>query len=198
MSETGIFESVVDGLPAAGVVPYQINAEQWSDGAVSQRWVGVPGRGTIHLYENAKSIPGSMFGRKLEFPQDGVLVKTLSVATDRSDPPNWRAASKRRCRISMVGTGRRLYLRVERRAPDALLPMAEGIIVFARWPTRVTRWGQAAGSSATRHAWKCPRCHNPWSDYALAFNVAQLNRQRGILDVNVNQLRTFRGTSAFG
>src|SRR4029079_10498305 len=88
LSETGIFESVAEGRPAAGVVPYVINAEQWADGAQSERWVGVPGTGSIQLYENAKSIPGSMFGRKLEFPKDGVLVKTLSVAADRGDPPS--------------------------------------------------------------------------------------------------------------
>jgi uncharacterized repeat protein (TIGR03806 family) len=190
LSETGIFESVSNGLPSAGVVPYQINAEQWADGAVSQRWVGVPGRGTIHLYENAKSIPGSMFGRKLEFPQDGVLVKTLSVATDRGEPPGMRRVETQV--LHFDGRDWRGYTyEWNDEQTDAVLVEAEG-------KTRLLRVADAAADGSKQQAWRypsrmeCLRCHNPWSDYALAFNVAQLNRQRGFGEISDNQLRTFR------
>ena len=39
---------------------------------------------------NAKAIAGSMFGRKIEFPKDSIVVKTLSVASDLGDPPSRR------------------------------------------------------------------------------------------------------------
>ena len=191
LSETGIFGSVAGGAPAAGVLQYLINAEQWADGADSQRWVGVPGTGTIHLYENAKNIPGSMFGRKLEFPQDGVLVKTLSVASDRRDPSVQRRVETQV--LHFDGRDWRGYTyEWNDDETDALLVEAEG-------KTRLLRVADSAAPEGYKQqAWRypsrmeCLRCHNPWSDYALAFNAAQLNRQREFGDLSDNQWRTFR------
>ncbi len=43
LSETGLFESVKDNKPAAGVIPYGINAEPWEDGATADRSLAIPG-----------------------------------------------------------------------------------------------------------------------------------------------------------
>jgi uncharacterized repeat protein (TIGR03806 family) len=191
LSETGLFESVAAGSPAVGVVPYLINAEQWSDGAVSDRWVGLPGTGTIHIYENAKNIPGSMFGRKLEFPTDGVLVKTLSVPADRGGQPGRRRVETQV--LHYDGRDWRGYTyEWNDDETDALLVEAEG-------KTRVLRVADPTAPDGQRQqAWRypsrmeCLRCHNPWSDYALSFTVPQLNRERKFGRIADNQLRTFR------
>ena len=39
---------------------------------------------------------------------------------------------------------------------------------------------------------ECIRCHNPWSEYTLAFNVAQLNRTHDYGGVHDNQLHMLR------
>jgi putative heme-binding domain-containing protein len=191
LSETGIFESVVDGRPAAGVVQYLINAHQWADGATAAYYVGVPGTGTVQLRENAKPIPGSMFGRKIEFPTDSVVVKTLSVASDRGDP-----SSRRRVETQVLhfdGRDWRGYTyEWNDEQTDALLVEGEGKTRALRVadPTAPEGYKQQAWRFPSRM--ECLRCHNPWSDTTLAFNVAQLNHRRSFGDVLDNQIRTFR------
>ena len=43
LSQTGLFASTRDHRPAPGVVPYQVNAELWADGATAERLLAVPG-----------------------------------------------------------------------------------------------------------------------------------------------------------
>ena len=74
LSETGLFSSLKDQSPAAGVVPYSINAEQWADHAKAERWLAVPGEGTIKTQREAWT-----------FPKDSVLVKTLSLEMRQGD-----------------------------------------------------------------------------------------------------------------
>ncbi len=97
LSDTGIFENVAAHRPAAGVLPFSINAEQWADHANSERWLGVPGSGTIRRHSEAKSIEGSMFSRTLDFPLDTVLVKTLSLELQAEAP-----ASRRRVETQVL------------------------------------------------------------------------------------------------
>jgi putative heme-binding domain-containing protein len=191
LSETGIFGSVLDGRPAAGVVPYEINARQWADGAIAEHFVGVPGTGSVHFYDPARPIPGSMFTRKIEFPKDSVVVKTLSVASDLGDAPNRRRVETQV--LHFDGRDWRGYTyEWNDEQTDALLVEAEG-------KTRTLRVADKAAPERYRQqAWRfpsrieCLRCHNPWSDTALSFTISQLNRQRGFGNVADNQIRAFR------
>ena len=154
LSETGIFESVVEGRPIAGVLPYVINAHQWADGATAEYWVGVPGTGTVHLYESARSIAGSMFGRKIEFPKDSVVVKTLSVASDLGDPP-----SRRRVETQVLhfdGRDWRGYTyEWNDDETDALLVEGEGKTRTLRVADRALRDDPTAGGYR-QQAWRFP------------------------------------------
>ncbi len=75
LSETGIFASVKDQKPAAGVLPFSINAPQWVDGATAQRWVAFPGNQTMTW---GKGVWGD---DKPAWPNDTVLVR-LAVDGD--------------------------------------------------------------------------------------------------------------------
>ena len=78
LSETGLFASVADQKPAPGVIRYSINAEPWDDGAVADRFVGLPGTSRIDTSSAA-----------WQFPKDAVLAKTLSLKVGR-DPAGLR------------------------------------------------------------------------------------------------------------
>ena len=42
LSQTGAFRDTSRLLPEGGLIPYEIQAPLWSDGAVKRRWVAVP------------------------------------------------------------------------------------------------------------------------------------------------------------
>ena len=86
LSETGLFESTADHVPAAGVIPFSVNAGQWADHATAERFVAVPGEDAILLRQPRERVP-TEWGR---FPEDMVLVKTLSIETERGNPDTSR------------------------------------------------------------------------------------------------------------
>ncbi len=77
LSETGLFESVQGHRPAAGLLPYSVNAPLWSDGAEKDRFLAIPGEGRIDFTGE----------RGWNFPDGTVLVKTFSLLlrAERSD-----------------------------------------------------------------------------------------------------------------
>ena len=79
LSETGVFDSVPDHKTAPGVYPFSIHAELWSDHANAERVIGLPGTSSIIWHRDGVPIPGTIMTRRLEFPKDAVLAKTLSI-----------------------------------------------------------------------------------------------------------------------
>ncbi len=79
LSETGLFRSVKDLEPAAGVVAYSLNAQPWSDGAQAERVVALPGDSTI----DTKPSPWV-------FPANAVLAKTISLEMEQGNPNSRR------------------------------------------------------------------------------------------------------------
>ncbi len=80
LSQTGLFTSVKEHRPAAGVIGYSINAEPWSDGLTSERFVAVPGLEKLGVYQTENVQVGYIKGG-WKFPPDSVLVKTLAAPT---------------------------------------------------------------------------------------------------------------------
>ena len=56
LADTGCIDSANPTLPAAGLIPYDINAPFWSDGAVKNRYMGLP---------NGSTIPATASSRRL-------------------------------------------------------------------------------------------------------------------------------------
>ena len=124
LSETGLFSSAKDHVPAPGVMPFSINAEQWADHAVAERFVALPGTTTARMYDRFVPIPGGFFSGQVFFPKDSVLAKTLSLEMVAGNPQQPPPAGNpdpafRRHRLE------RLQLRLERRA-DRRRPGAVG------------------------------------------------------------------------
>jgi putative heme-binding domain-containing protein len=191
LSETGLFQSTARHEVAPGVLAFSINAEQWSDGAAAERFLGVPGDGVIRLRPAAKQVPGSMFSRATDYPRDTVLMKTLSLELAPGD-----AASRRRIETQVLhfdGRDWQAYTyEWNDKQTDAALVDREG-----KNRTLELRDPRAPGGRRTQ-TWRfaargeCIRCHNPWSEHALAFNVPQINRTHNYGGVSDNQVRTLR------
>ncbi|MDB5385126.1 MAG: hypothetical protein JWM11_772, partial [Planctomycetaceae bacterium] len=85
LTETRLFSSVKKHTPAAGLIPYEVNVQLWSDGAVKERFLALPSKGTVVFKER----------EKWEFPLGTVIVKTFSLETDKSDPSKRRRIETR-------------------------------------------------------------------------------------------------------
>lgn len=75
LSRTGCTDPSDPRKPAAGLVPYGVNAPFWSDGASKDRFLAVPDGTTITV--------GTGTNGHLDLPNGSVLVKTFSLAGKR-------------------------------------------------------------------------------------------------------------------
>ncbi len=191
LTETGLFESVPDHRPAPGVLPFSINAEQWADHATFERLVAIPGSKSIRLHAKAERIPGSMFNRMMDFPKDSVLVKTLSLEMQHGNP-----SSRRRIETQLLHFDGRFWrgytYEWNRAQTDAELVDSQGKVATFDVVDRTAPGGKRKQEWLFVSRNQCIRCHNPWSEHTLAFNVAQLNKDHDFGKQTDNQLRTLR------
>lgn len=168
LSVTGLFASVKDSTAAPGVVPYSTHAQMWSDSAVAQRWVAVPGQQMIQSRND-----WAMW----TFPKDSVLVKTLSMAMRRGDPSSLRKIETQILHFDGANWMPYTY-QWNGDQTDASLVDANGLDI------ELEIIDDGSPSSIQQQVWRfagraeCQRCHNKWSGPALAFNTFHfLNHQ---------------------
>lgn len=175
LSETGLFRSVVRHEPADGVLPFSINAPQWSDYATAERWLGLPNDTSIGLQNRPTKVEGSMFSRTMDYPNDSVLMKTLSLEMVHGDP-----STKRKIETQILhfnGYDWRGYsYRWNDEQTDAHLVDATGNTAIFDIDDEAAPGGNRRQTWQFPSRMECIRCHNPWAEFSLAFNVAQLNR----------------------
>ena len=163
LSETGLFSSVKDHSPAAGVVPFVINARQWQDGATAVHWAGFPGTSGATLYQNGKPIPGFVdwHNFRMHFPKDAVLLRTLSLDDRRIETQIMHYDG-----LDWHGYSFAWRRRSERRRSCAPGRCGKSA-VRKRKDERVWQFHSRS---------QCMSCHNNQTEYAHAFLPAQLNR----------------------
>lgn len=164
LAQTGLFSSVADHLPADGVASFEINSQQWHDGAKAEYWVGLPGKSAVTYHKSGKPIEGLVYWHnfRMHFPKDAVLLKTLSLGSQRIetqllhyDGLDWRGYS---------------YAWRDDQQDADLVP-AEGAEKKVGDGNDVRYWQYHSRT-------QCMMCHSNQSEYALAFLPEQLNRQR--------------------
>jgi putative heme-binding domain-containing protein len=163
LSATGLFASVKDHAPAAGVVSFAMNARQWLDGATTEHWVAFPGESSATLHGGAgKPIPGMVdwHNFRMHFPKDAVLVRTLSFGGRRVETQL----------LHFDGVDWHPYSFAWRDdQTDADLVPADGTEKEVPNGKHTRLWQFPSRS-------QCMSCHSAWSEYALAFQPEQLNR----------------------
>jgi uncharacterized repeat protein (TIGR03806 family) len=181
LSETRLFESVARHVPAPGLVPYDINAPGWADGARAQRFLALPGSAPMQ-YAGSRA-----FG----FPNDSVLVQTLSLPRREGDPSTERRLETR-LMIRQDGEWSGYSYRWNEDQTDAVLVPKEGED-FA-----LDR--EDSGGKPFRQPWRIPSraeclgCHSRAIGFVLSVTEPQLNRAvspGGSDAVSRNQLSHF-------
>jgi putative heme-binding domain-containing protein len=190
LSETGLFKSVPDHVPADGVVRFSPNARQWQDGATAEWFVALPGLSSFKVFEKPRPLPGQVFWHdfKMQFPADAVLVKTISLDV--------LPGGKRRVETQILhcdGEDWRGYTYAWRDdQTDADLVPTDGAERVFEVPAPYLPTNKREQVWTFHSRSQCISCHSSWSEYALAFSVGQLNGSgHGTKGEGTNQLVRF-------
>jgi uncharacterized repeat protein (TIGR03806 family) len=160
LSQTGIFQSLTDLTPAAGVLPYDVNSPLWSDGAAKRRWLILPTDARIGFSERGP----------WKFPPGTVFVKHFELhANDR--PP--RRLETRLLVVGRRGFGYGVSYRWRADASDAEL-LTEGLTEEIDLGSRTQTWSYPSRND-------CLVCHTANAGFVLGVNTRQLNSANGCL-----------------
>lgn len=205
LSETGLFNSTRDLTPAKGLIPYSVNSELWSDGAIKERYLALPGDSKIeyNTVTYPQPAPGSEPGWR--FPDDTVLVKTFFLDMEAGNPESRRRLETRLLHVQRYpGTeevGDQVWAGYtyvwNNDQTDAELLDAAGL------DREYTIKDPGALGGERKQVWhfpsrtECTMCHTVTAKYALGVNTAQMNRDHDYGGVVANQLATLNHLGVF-
>lgn len=194
LSQTGIYKSITENRIHSGLIPYRVNSPLWSDGAIKERFIGIPGNQTIE-FQTAKS---------WDFPDGTVLVKTFSLPlagkqrkTDgqTSKPALTRIETRLMTRQSGEWHGYSYQWNADQ--TDAVLVEASGHdqtfeVASSDWKDGLTKqtWHYPSRS-------ECMVCHSRASNFVLGLSVQQTNLTFTDDEHTVSQLEQFKQLGLF-
>jgi glucose/arabinose dehydrogenase len=186
LSDTGLFTSVKGYQTDPGLVPYSVNASLWSDGAVKERHIALPGSAQIDFTS----------WRGWNFPDNSVLVKTFSLPID---PANPTAMNRIETRLMVKTDGEWLgysYL-WNAEQTDAELVANEGadkvyVVCDSNSPGGMRKQTWHYPSRV-----ECMVCHSRAANYVLGLTEIQMNKVHNYGKVADNQLRTLEHIGLF-
>jgi uncharacterized repeat protein (TIGR03806 family) len=164
LSETGAFRDTARLIPATGMIPYEIQAPLWSDGAVKTRWVAVPELGGVQVSEMD---PWRM-------PDGTVFVKHFEMAMDEGQPALRQRLETRLLVAARGGTYYGATYRWREDSSDAEL--------LLNGETEQLSIEDESGASRQQPYFypgsrDCGTCHNASAGYVLGLRTRQLNRE---------------------
>lgn len=206
LSETGLFSSARSHQPAAGVIPYSVNVPTWSDGAVKERFLAVPGNSQIEF--EAITYPQPALGAPpgWKFPDGSVLAETISIEMVQGNPASRRRLETRILHHERLAGGENVgdqywqgytYLWNEEQTDAVLLEDPNGL-------DRVLTIRDAGAPGGKRQqTWhfpsraECTVCHNMAAKYSLGATTLQMNKDHDYGGTVDNQLRALEHIGLF-
>jgi uncharacterized repeat protein (TIGR03806 family) len=146
LSATGCVDPKNAQIPAPGLIPYDVNAALWSDGADKERWMALPDGGKIHIGADGD----------WDFPNGTVLMKTFRVGGKRIE-------TRLFVRHDDNGWAGYTYEWDDQEKDAALLPAGKTKAVGNQ------TWYYPSRSD-------CLRCHSAAAGGSLGLETAQLNK----------------------
>jgi uncharacterized repeat protein (TIGR03806 family) len=193
LSGTGVFSDTASCTPAAGLIPYHLNAPMWSDGAVESNFMAVPNRGDAITPDEQLRLRPTGFWK---FPDGTVFIKNLDLVVDETHPD----APRRRLETQILVRdnngavyGATYKWRPDHRDADLVTAgTSEEIVITNATGVRTQTWYYASPAD-------CLTCHTPGAGYVLGVNARQLNGNftypaTGSTD---NQIRTWNRLGLF-
>ncbi len=186
LSETGLFASTKTLQPARGLIPYDVIAPLWSDHALKQRYIALPGTAKI----------GFEMENGWDFPEGAVLVKTFSLDMELGNSNSARRLETRLLTLQQGLWQGYTYLWNDEQT-DAELLIASGT-------NRIYRIHDVSAPGGTREQmWhfpsrsECILCHTKPSNWVLGLNTVQMNKDHDYGGISDNQLRVLEHLAVF-
>lgn len=164
LSGTRVFANLTTLAPAPGLVPYDVIAPQWMNGARTRRWISVPAGRTISFQRDAE----------WRFPPGTVIVQQVDWVKDARAPASGTRLETRVLVAKEDGAFYGLSYRWDADQKDATL--------VANDDERVTLDRVEATGARARILWafpsseSCAQCHSQGAGYVLGVKTRQLNR----------------------
>lgn len=164
LSETGAFRDAEQLQVAPGLVPYDLQAPLWSDGAYKRRWISLPELGSVTADEEGpwRVLPGTIF------------VKHFEMALDERTPEVRRRLETRLLVAAQNGSFYGVTYRWNAEQTDAELvlePQTEDLsITDEEGSTRDQPYYYPGPSD-------CITCHTSSAGYVLGLRTRQLNHE---------------------
>jgi uncharacterized repeat protein (TIGR03806 family) len=205
LSETGLFASTREHRPAAGLIPYSVNAPLWSDHAHKERFLALPGKSKIAFdaVEYPQPAPGAPRGWR--FPDGTVAVKTFSLEMEQGNPASRRRLETRILHFEQLAGSEEVgdqywrgytYVWNDDQSDAELLDAAGADRTY-------TIADPSAPNGRREQTWhfpsraECTLCHTMPAKYVLGLNTLQLNRDFDYGGVVANQLATLEHLGVF-
>jgi uncharacterized repeat protein (TIGR03806 family) len=184
ISQLHAFTDLTHLVAAPGIIPYGVNSPLWSDGAIKQRWIAVPGNERITFSAN------DSFG----FPAGTVFIKNFALTVNETNGASRRLETRFLVRDENGGVyGATYQWRPDGSDADLVSsPLTETIPVTTATGVRTQTWYYPGPLD-------CLACHTPNAGNVLGVNARQLNgpftyAATGTTD---NQLRTWNHLGLF-
>lgn len=192
LSQTHAFTNLATLATASGLVPFDVNAPLWSDGAHKWRWAAIPNDGVP--YGTNEQISFSTNG-EWSFPPGSVFVKHFELSTDENNPSLRKRLETRFIVTDTNGSVYGLTYKWRDDNSDADLltnGLTEDIAITTTTGTRTQAWYYPSRQD-------CLICHNSNAKFILGPKTRQLNGNytypgTGVTD---NQLRTWNHLGMF-
>ncbi|HEY5928328.1 MAG TPA: Ig-like domain-containing protein [Kofleriaceae bacterium] len=182
LSATGCF-TIVNGTatPHAGLIPFDLRSELWSDGALKRRWLALP---------DGQMMKSPVTGA-WDAPAGSMILKEFAIETTPGNSRT-RRVMETRFLVLAAGTWRGYSFRWRADGKDAdLLPDAP---TTAPWP--LDNGTQHVHSYPSRA--QCARCHSASNGPLLGLRTAQLARRVDDNGVIVDQLAALQQLGVIG
>jgi len=175
LSETGLFTNVATLTPKAGLVPYDVNAELWSDGARKRRWIALPGITRIGFdATGAWTFPvGTVLVKHFEIDLAGGATQRLETRVLIREESGW-AGYTYRWNATQNDADRIL-------GPETATVNSTGGPFTWYFPSRTD----------------CMSCHTAAAGFVLGVRTEQLNRDYPYVNATDNQLRAWNHIGLF-
>jgi glucose/arabinose dehydrogenase/mono/diheme cytochrome c family protein len=186
LSETGLFTTVRGHHVDPALIPYDVNAPLWSDGASKERFIALPGDGQIEFTTS----------RGWNFPEGAVLVKTFSLDLLKDS-----ASSRRRIETRLFTKQNGQWQGYSYLWNDA---QTDAELVSAAGLDRVYEVRDLDKPGASRkQTWhypsrsECLVCHSRAANWVLGLTEMQMNKIHDYGGVKDEQLRTLEHLGVF-